>query len=29
LLYQNNFELDINKNEQSYTAFLKIPLAWI
>jgi sensor histidine kinase YesM len=27
LLYQTNFELDINKNEQSYTAFLKIPLA--
>ena len=27
LLYQSNFELDINKTEQSYTAFLKIPLA--
>jgi sensor histidine kinase YesM len=27
LLYQTNFELDINKNEQSFTAFLKIPLA--
>ncbi|MDN5286496.1 MAG: histidine kinase [Mucilaginibacter sp.] len=27
LLYQTNYELDINKNEQSYTAFLKIPLA--
>ncbi|MGN8072078.1 sensor histidine kinase [Mucilaginibacter sp. SG564] len=27
LLYQNNFELDTHKNEQSFTAFLKIPLA--
>jgi hypothetical protein len=27
LLYQNNFELETHKNEQSYTAFLKIPLA--
>jgi sensor histidine kinase YesM len=27
LLYGTNFELDVNKNELSFTAFLKIPLA--